>query len=124
VGKTDQFTEEQIIAALRKSRGMVHKAADLLGCHHQTIYNYRDKYPAIKEAIEHERGLLLDLAESGLYDAVKKKSPWAIAFTLKTIGKERGYVEKQEVVFVKPDKPVSDMTDEELAEYERSLKGN
>jgi hypothetical protein len=97
VSNSKKFTKEQVISALVETKGMVHNAADLLGCHHQTVYNYRDKYPEIKQAIEHERGKFLDLAETKLFDAVQRGEAWAIPFTLKTIGKERGYVEKQDI---------------------------
>lgn len=38
-----------------------------------------------------EQETMLDVAESGLMEAVVAKEPWAIKFALTTIGKKRGY---------------------------------
>ena len=40
--------------------------------------------------------MFLDFAESKLYELVDDKHPTAIIFLLKTKGKDRGYVERQE----------------------------
>jgi transcriptional regulator of acetoin/glycerol metabolism len=42
-----RYTQKQIIDALKETKGMVYLAAKRLGCEAQTIYNYRDRYPAI-----------------------------------------------------------------------------
>jgi len=41
---------------------------------------------------------LLDATEEKLVAAIDNGEPWAIALVLKTLGKERGYVERQETV--------------------------
>ena len=43
-----KYTQQQIIEALRETKGMVYLAAKRLGCEAQTIYNYRDRYPAVR----------------------------------------------------------------------------
>lgn len=90
------FTNEQIIKALQETQGMVYLAAKVLKCDPTTISKRAQKSPAIKAAIESSRGQLIDVAEVALMAAVQAKQPWAIAFTLKTIGKGRGYVERTE----------------------------
>lgn len=47
MGTRQKFTQAQVIDALRETKGMVYLAAKRLGCEAQTIYNYRDRYPAI-----------------------------------------------------------------------------
>ena len=51
----------------------------------------------MKRAVEHARGEVVDYAEQKLRPAILNGEPWAIAMALKTIGKSRGYVERQEV---------------------------
>ena len=50
----------------------------------------------MRQAIEEGRNQLLDLAEKRLFDLVNEGHPSAIIFTLKTLGKHRGYIERQE----------------------------
>lgn len=96
-GKPHKYTVEQVVAALERNAGMVYMAARALGCNAQTIYNYRDKFPQVAEAIENARGEMIDTAELALKRAVLDGEGWAVCFLLKTIGKSRGYVERQEL---------------------------
>lgn len=97
MAKTNQFTQDQMIDAIVKSHGLVSFAAKLLSCNHQTVTNYAAKYPAVKAALDEQRSVIVDKAESALITALDKGEAWAIALTLKTLGKSRGYVERQEV---------------------------
>ena len=92
-----RYTVEQIIAALKDSKGLIYLAARRLGCHHSTVVRYADKYPKIRETINACRETRIDVAESKLDEAVERGEAWAVCFTLKTIGKPRGYVERQEL---------------------------
>ncbi len=47
------------------------------------------------ETVSEERNYQLDLSESALFDARDRGEGWAIALHLKTLGKDRGYTEKQ-----------------------------
>ena len=92
-----RWTCEQMIAALQRTKGMVYLAARDLGCSHQTVYNYAKRHPSVQDAIDSNRGGFIDVAELKLWEAVNKGQPWAVAFALKTIGKNRGFTERQEV---------------------------
>ena len=92
-----RYTTDQIIFALEKVNGMVYLAAKTLGCSVNTIYKRRDKSKRVREAIGQSRGEVVDLAEQKLLAAVIAGEPWAIALVLKTLGKERGYVERQQI---------------------------
>ena len=76
---------------------MVSIAARLLGCNRQTIYNAAKVHPEIKEALDGERELMLDTAELKLIESVNKGQSWAVCFFLKTQGRKRGYIEKQDL---------------------------
>lgn len=91
------FTAAQMIDALTKNKGMVYYAAKSLGCSHQTVYNYAKRYASVREAMEAQDGEFVDTAELKLRQAVINGEAWAVLFALRTKGKERGYVERQEV---------------------------
>ena len=92
-----KFTAEQVIEAIHASKGMQNFAARKLGCAPSTIRNYADRHPTVRQAINDERNLVLDTAELALFKAIQEGEAWAVCFTLKTIGKGRGYTERQEI---------------------------
>lgn len=92
-----RVTNKRMLDAIKKNGGAVYLAARELGCAPNTIYNRMEKVPAMKQAVEDARGEVVDYAEQKLRLAVLNGEPWAIGMTLKTIGKHRGYVERQEV---------------------------
>jgi hypothetical protein len=91
-----RYTDEDIMEALRETKGLIYVAAKRLGCDPETISNRAKKVSAVAQVLKAERGGLVDLAELKLYAAVQDGQPWAIALVLKTLGKDRGYVEKME----------------------------
>jgi hypothetical protein len=97
MGRPRKYTDEQIIDALRETKGMVYLAAQNIGCEADTIYNRAKQCKEIAALIEEERGKVIDKAELKLFDAIQAGEPWAIRMVLATIGKHRGYVERQEV---------------------------
>jgi len=94
MGTKQRYTQAQVIDALRETKGMVYLAAKRLGCEAQTIYNYRDRYPAVRAEMEQQDGEVDDAAEMKLYQAIIAGEPWAVQFRLRTKGKGRGYVER------------------------------
>ena len=91
-----KFTQEQVIDALKSTHGMVYLAAERLRTSHQLIYNYMQRYPAIRDVHQAETGKLVDIGELKLHEAVMAREGWAVTLLLKTKGKDRGYVERQE----------------------------
>ena len=98
-----KYTQQQIIDALRETKGMIYLAAKRLGCEAQTIYNYRDRYPAVRAEMEQQDGEVDDAAEMKLYQAIIAGEPWAVQFRLRTKGKGRGYVERVQQEVSGPD---------------------
>lgn len=86
-----KYTAEQMIEAIRGSGGIVSVVASRLGCGRATVYRYRDRYPNVRDALEGEREVLLDIAEAGLFDRVDDGDLDASIFALRTLGKDRGY---------------------------------
>jgi hypothetical protein len=97
MGTTQKYSDEAIVTALRDAKGMVYLAARNLGCSPDTIYERRKTVPVVGDVITECRGVVIDTAEQKLWEAIEKGEPWAIQMALKTIGKKRGYVEKQEL---------------------------
>ena len=93
----EKYTTAKMIEALREKHGNLSAAARFLNCSRNTIARYIDTYPTVKAVADEERETLIDFAENQLFQQVKEGNITAIIFTLKTIGKHRGYVERQEV---------------------------
>lgn len=97
MGRVNGHTAEQVIDAIHEAHGLPTLAAQKLGIAVSTIYNYINRYPTIKKALDDERNVWVDIAESELIKLIKKGNVQAIMFFLKTVGKSRGYVERQEI---------------------------
>lgn len=91
------YTPEQVCKALEETRGYKFLAADRLGCTEETIRNYEKRYASVRQVVTKFRGRRVDVAELKLDAAVNEGESWAILFILRTMGKDRGYVERQEV---------------------------
>lgn len=91
-----RYKTPQILEALKATGGLVYMAARKLGCDPSTINKRAKSSPEIQAAIDNARGDMLDMAEHELKKAVRGGDMTAIIFTLKTIGKGRGYVERIE----------------------------
>ena len=87
---------EEIGEALRKTGGFVSKTAEILELTPQAIYKRIREDDELRAILDNIEGAYLDLAESKLIKAIGNEHKWAIEFYLKTKGKKRGYVERQE----------------------------
>ena len=92
-----KFSIDEMAAALQRAMGKVYLAAEQLGCSHQTVYNYIERHAELKEILDAERGKMVDTAEVALKKALLDGQAWAVCFTLKTLGRDRGYIERQEI---------------------------
>ena len=93
----ERYTTAQVIEALQQTRGIMSLAARLLGCTRWTIYNYIERHPTVKQAYEEQRQTIVDLAEGQLVKKLDAGEWPAIKFILATLGRDRGYVERQEL---------------------------
>lgn len=85
-------TKQEVLYAISGSLGIISTIAKRLGCESRTAKRLIDKWQETKDALSDEEELVLDLADTGLYDALIKKEQWAIKFILSTKGQSRGYV--------------------------------
>lgn len=96
MGKTSTYTAEQFIDAIPGTGGIVTSIAKKVGCKWHTAKKFIDEYPTVKQAWKNERESILDMAEAALFKQVQGGEAWAVKYTLSTIGKDRGYTERQE----------------------------
>jgi hypothetical protein len=115
MNKQNVTLKKAMLEALEKTLGIVTTAAKLAGIERNTHYTWLKEDEAYKEAVEAITDMAIDFAESQLNvlmqgashevvtnrgDIVEIKdapNPSSIIFYLKTKGKKRGYIEKQEV---------------------------
>ena len=95
-GSKERVSTERIIECLRETNGLVSLAAKRVPCSISTINTRRKRVQAVEQVIQECRGELVDLGELALRKAVLAGEPWAVSLVLKTLGKDRGYVERQE----------------------------
>jgi len=92
-----KYTIDEMVAAAHDSYGLIAKMATALGCERQTVYNYAKKYKTVEAAIEQARHGIVDIAEVALLKKITSGDTASIVFVLKTLGKNRGYVERNEI---------------------------
>ena len=96
-GSKERVKTQRIIDCLKETNGLVSLAAKRVPCSVTTIYTRARDVARVQQVIDECRGELVDLGELALRRAVHNGEPWAVALVLKTLGKNRGYVERQEV---------------------------
>jgi len=103
---TQLTPKKTMLDALERSLGIVSTACEKAGISRQTHYNWLKDDPEYKEAVRAIEERTIDFAESHLHALIKDKNPAATIFFLKTKGKNRGYVERQEIEVSEP-RPLS-----------------
>jgi hypothetical protein len=99
---TELTPKKTMLDALERSLGIVSTACEKAGISRQTHYNWLKDDPEYKEAVRAIEERTIDFAESHLHALIKDKNPAATIFFLKTKGKNRGYVERQEIEINEP----------------------
>jgi hypothetical protein len=87
---------EEIEKALIASRGIMTAASESLGVSRSTVSNRVYKSERLQKVIDEQRKSVGDFAESKLFKHIKEGNLTAIIFYLKTIGRDRGYIERHE----------------------------
>lgn len=95
-GKKRERTAARIIKALKETNGLLTMAAAKSGIGYRTVCRYVAEFPSVREAAQDAKESMLDFAEGKLYTKIKAGDNIAILFYLKTQGKARGYIERQE----------------------------
>ncbi|QDP55029.1 MAG: hypothetical protein Unbinned96contig1002_39 [Prokaryotic dsDNA virus sp.] len=89
--------KKSLIEALEKSLGVVTTACKIVDCNRSTFYKYYNNDSKFKAAVDELQDMTLDFVESQLHKQIKNGNTTATIFYLKTKGKKRGFVERQEI---------------------------
>mgnify|MGYP001044622855 FL=1 len=89
--------KNNLIEALEQSLGIVTTACKKVGCARSTFYEYYNKDKSFKSKVDELQNFTLDFVESQLHKQIKDGNTTATIFYLKTKGKKRGFVERQEI---------------------------
>lgn len=91
------MNKRMMISALEKTLGVVTSACKIVGIARSTHYNWYDSDRDYRDAVDDISNIALDFAESKLHELIKDKDTTATIFYLKTKGKRRGYIERNEI---------------------------
>lgn len=91
-----RLTEKAVAEQIGKLRGNTSAIGRAFGVTRQAVAAYIGRRPALVDLLKDCREERVDNAESALDLAVLRGEAWAVCFTLKTQGKDRGYTERHE----------------------------
>ena len=92
-----KIQKEAMLEALETQLGIVSGACGKVGISRQTHYRWLEEDEDYAKNVKSLKNFALDFAESKLLECIKDKRETSIIFYLKTQGKNRGYVERQEI---------------------------
>ena len=100
--RTTSDKKETFLQALKLNLGNISQSCKASNIGRQTYYDWVNDDEEFKHSCKDVEESLLDLAENRLLEKIDNSDITAIIFFLKTKGKKRGYIEKQEVELIKP----------------------
>ena len=104
--KSRHIKKESMLDALEKSLGVVTVACKSANVPRSTYYKWIKEDEEFKQQVEELQNVVLDFAESTLHKLIADGNTAATIFFLKTKGKKRGFVEKQELDLTSGDEPI------------------
>ena len=98
------FDEKTVVLLLKQVHGNISAAAEALDVDRCTLYAYIKNHPVVTEILKDERQTMIDKAESVLWRAMESTDMEialdASKYALDRIGRDRGYVTRQETDIV------------------------
>lgn len=92
-----QQHKKDVLLALEASLGVVTTACKKAQIDRTTFYRYLKEDAEFARQVKELENVALDFAESSLHKQIQAGVPASTIFYLKTKGKERGYIERQEM---------------------------
>ena len=89
--------KKAMIKALHDTVGVVSPACEAVGIHRSTHYRWLEEDEEYRKEVESVQEFQLDFVESKLFENISKNDTTATIFYLKTRGRKRGYIEKQDI---------------------------
>lgn len=91
------FEKDLVLNCIERCKGNFLAISNVFEVCPSTVYTWAQKWPWFLEATQKARELRVDTAEIKLDDKLHQGDITAIIFTLKTLGQNRGYIEKQKL---------------------------
>ena len=92
-----EHLKKELISALQTNLGVVSNACEALSISRTTYYKYYNEDSEFRSEVDNVSDSTLDFVESKLFDLIDNGNVAATIFYMKTKGKRRGYIERQEV---------------------------
>lgn len=97
MSQATDLRKEAMYEAMKKCLGVISQAAEVAGIHRDTHYLWIDNDPEYKKRIADIQNIKKDFVESKLMKLISEGDTAATIFAAKTLCKDRGYVERQEL---------------------------
>jgi predicted transcriptional regulator len=97
MNKSRHIKKESMLKALEQSLGVVTVACKKANIPRSTFYKWVNEDIEFAKQVKDIENIALDFAESQLHKQISENSTSATIFYLKTKGKKRGYIERQEI---------------------------
>ena len=97
MNKSRHIKKESMLKALEKSLGVVTVACRKSDIPRSTFYKWLNEDQDFSDEVKDIENIALDFAESQLHEQIQSNNTTATIFYLKTKGKKRGYIERQEI---------------------------
>ena len=91
------FTREEVLKDIRYGGWSYEAIGRQLGCSRQAARNAVNRWKSTSAAFDQERGKLIDKAQDNIAQAVQDGDLHQSRFVVRTIGKNRGWTERQEI---------------------------
>lgn len=92
-----RFSRHAVAQALQDCGGVISDVARSLQTTRARIYRLLKKWPDLQKVQDEQCEVLVDEAEAGIREAVRRKEPWALKLVATTKGKHRGWTTSSEV---------------------------
>lgn len=97
MNESRHIKKESLLKSLEQSLGVVTVACKKADIPRSTYYKWLKEDEAFATAVSDIENVALDFAESQLHKQISENNTSATIFYLKTKGKNRGYIERQEI---------------------------
>jgi len=97
MNKSRHIKKESILKALEKNLGVVTLSCRKAEIPRSTFYKWLNEDEEFAKQVNEIANVALDFAESELFKQIQNGVPTSTIFYLKTKGKKRGYIERQEI---------------------------
>jgi hypothetical protein len=97
MNESRHIKKESLLAALEQSLGVVTVACKKADIPRSTYYKWLNEDNIFAKEVKDIENIALDFVESKLFENIRDGKTSEMIFYLKTKGKSRGYIERQEI---------------------------